>query len=195
VAPPPPPPSPPASASELPFAFTPDGETWAVSYAGSSFRLRDSLGVQYLARLFAEPGREIHVLELSGGKPGEGEVHDAGDAGELLDDAARASYKQRVAALREELEEAESFHDAARSERAREELEFLTAELSRAVGLSGKSRRAGAAAERARSAVQRRIRNAIDRIAEHSPELAALLQRTVRTGNFCVYRPEARAAR
>ncbi len=67
---------------------------------------------------------------------------------------------------------------------------MLAAELGRAVGLGGRSRRAGAAAERARSAVQRRIKNALDRIAEHAPALAAYLGKTVRTGNFCVFRPE-----
>ena len=44
---------------------------------------------------------------------------------------------------------------------------MLGAELGRAVGLGGRSRRAGGAAERARSAVQRRIKNAIERIGEH----------------------------
>jgi hypothetical protein len=29
--------------------------------------MRDSLGLQYLARLFAEPNRPIHVLELVSG--------------------------------------------------------------------------------------------------------------------------------
>ena len=42
-----------------------EGEFWTVtSPAGRTFRLKDSLGLQYLARLDAEPGREIHVLEL-----------------------------------------------------------------------------------------------------------------------------------
>ena len=67
---------------------------------------------------------------------------------------------------------------------------MLGAELGRAVGLGGRARRAGGAAERARSAVQRRIKNAIERIGEHAPALAALLGRTVRTGNYCVYRPD-----
>ena len=68
---------------------------------------------------------------------------------------------------------------------------MLGAELGRAVGLGGRARRAGGAAERARSAVQRRIKNAIERIGEHDQTLAALLARTVRTGNYCVYRPDA----
>jgi hypothetical protein len=56
------------------------------------------------------------------------------------------------------------------------------------VGLGGRARRAGSAAERARSAVQRRIKNALDRIHEASPSLAALLAKQVKTGNFCSYR-------
>ncbi|MEP6653701.1 MAG: hypothetical protein ABJA82_10100 [Myxococcales bacterium] len=56
-------------------------------------------------------------------------------------------------------------------------------------GLGGRARRAGGAAERARSAIQRRIKNAISRLAEAGPELAGALARSVRTGNFCVFRP------
>ena len=112
-----------------------------------------------------------------------------GDAGELLDEEARRSYKDRLDDLRETLAEAESFGDGARAERARAEMELLTAELGRAVGLGGRVRRAGGAAERARSAVQRRIKNALERIGEHAPALAAYLGRTVKTGNACVFRP------
>ena len=101
-----------------------------------------------------------------------------------------ASYQRRLEDLEETVAEAESFGDAARAARAREEIEMLGAELGRAVGLGGRARRAGGAAERARSAVQRRIKNAIERIGEHAQALAALLGRTVRTGNYCVYRPD-----
>ena len=173
------------------FTIAAEGESWALSFAGQAFRLKDSLGLRYLAQLVAEPDREVHVLELARGRDGI-EESDAGDAGELLDREARDSYKQRLEELREELAEAESFGDGARAARARQEIEFLGAELGRAVGLGGRSRRAGAAAERARSAVQRRIKNALDRIAEHSPALAAHLGKALRTGNFCVYRPSAR---
>ena len=140
---------------------------------GTTFRLRDSLGLHYLARLFEEPGRSIHALELSSGKAATGDAAeppiDRGDAGELLDEQALQSYRSKLVALREELAEAESFADSARAERLGEQIEFLTAEVSRAVGLGGRRRRAGGAAERARSAVQRRIRNTLDRIRDHSP--------------------------
>ncbi|MEO5767008.1 MAG: transcriptional regulator, partial [Polyangia bacterium] len=174
-----------------------EGEYWTITApAGTTFRLKDTLGLQYLARLLAEPGREIHVLDLvGGGRSHAGAVDgdaviDHGDAGELLDEEARQKYRRRLEDLRETVAEAESFGDAARAGRAREEIEFLGAELGRAVGLGGRARRAGSAAERARSAVQRRIKNALARIADAAPDLAAVLGRTVKTGNFCVYRPD-----
>jgi hypothetical protein len=131
----------------------------------------------------------VHVLDLVNGQAGGGaEPVDVGDAGELLDDEARDSYRARLEDLREVVAEAESFGDAARAARAREEIEFLGAELGRAVGLGGRARRAGSPAERARIAVQRRIKNALGRIAEASPALAESLSRSVKTGNFCVFR-------
>jgi hypothetical protein len=174
-----------------PFSLTLEGEFWTItSAAGETFRLKDSLGLQYLARLVAEPGREIHVLELVRGAGGPGEPPlDRGDAGEMLDDEARAEYGRRLEDLRESLAEAESFGDAARAAKARAEIDFLAAELGRAVGLGGRARRAGSAAERARSAVQRRIKNALDRLGEAAPGLAPFLAKAVHTGNYCVYRP------
>lgn len=114
---------------------------------------------------------------------------DAGDAGEHLDDEARADYRRRLDDLRETLAEAESFGDSNRATRARAEIDFLASELTRAVGLGGRARRAGSAAERARSAVQRRIKSALGRIDDVAPAAGATLARRLKTGNFCVYRP------
>jgi hypothetical protein len=180
--------TPPAAAS-VPFTLVLEGEFFSVSFEGRTFRLKDSLGLRYLARLIAEPGREIHVLALVGEvAPGAAEqAVDAGDAGEHLDARARETYGARLAELKAELDEAEAFGDLARAERAREELEWLHAELGRAVGLGGRARRSGAAAERARTAVQRRVRHAIARVGEHEARLAELLESHVRTGTYCSF--------
>lgn len=164
-----------------------DGETWIVGAGGRSIRLRDSKGMRLLARLVAEPGRELHVLDLEheGGATGV----DRGDAGELLDDKARAEYRVRVEDLREQLEEAEGWGDQARAERARAELAALQHELARAVGLGGRARRSGAAAERARVNVQRRLRDAIRRISAQDDALGRHLEWAVRTGTYCTYDP------
>ncbi|HMI93534.1 MAG TPA: AAA family ATPase [Polyangiales bacterium] len=168
--------------------LTLEGEYWSVCFEQRSFRLRDGLGLRYLQRLLAAPRSELHVLDLVA--EGQGGGADGGDAGELLDEPARRAYRERLRELRESEREAESAGDADGAERAREEIEALSGELARALGLGGRPRRAGQAAERARSAVRRRIRHTLDRICEHDPRLAAYLERTVRTGNYCVYRPE-----
>ena len=118
-----------------------------------------------------------------------GDGADAGDAGEALDADARAAYKRRLAELDDELREAEAWNDGARLTRARGEIELLSAELSRAVGIGGRSRRVGSAAERARVAVTRRVRVDIKRVAEQSAEIGRHLEATLKTGMYCSYRP------
>lgn len=165
-----------------------EGEFWTLSYEGRITRIADARGLHHLARLLAEPGREVHALDLTAG----GSAPHPADAGPILDAAAKAAYRERVTELRAELDEAEAFADAGRAERARAELDALTAELARAAGLGGRDRRVGDAAERARVSVTKAIRSALRRIAQHDPDLAEHLGRTVRTGIFCSYQPDPR---
>lgn len=163
-----------------------EGETWIVSRGADACRVRDSRGIRMLARLLEKPGVEMHVLELAGA---DREPVDAGDAGEVLDAEARAAYRARLGELEQELEEAETWNDAGRAEKARSERDALRTELARAVGLGGRDRRQGRAVERARINVQRRISDALRRIEELNPELGRYLSMTVRTGAACVYQP------
>jgi len=181
-----------SAASPPPLALLLEGEYFTVGYRGETFRLKSSLGLTYIARLMETPGREVHVLDLVRERQGASdpsELSDQGDAGELIDESAKESYRRRLDDLRETLAEAESFGDGARADRARAEMELLARELSRAVGLGGRARKAGVAAERARSAVQRRIRHAIERVRGHSPGLADFFERSVNTGIYCSYIP------
>lgn len=164
-----------------------EGEIWLLRAGAASVRLKDSRGVRYLARLVDAPGRELHSLDLAGG--GTADAADAGDAGELLDPTSASAYRRRLAELDEEAREAEEWNDGARRARVRSEIEFLSAELSRGLGLGGRARRGGSAAERARVAVTRRIRELIRRVTEQSPELGRHLEATVKTGTYCSYRP------
>jgi tetratricopeptide (TPR) repeat protein len=174
------------AATLLDFRLTREGEYWSIERSGRSFRLKDGKGLAMLARLVEEPGRELHVLDLASGA-GAGGAIDGGDAGALLDPKARAAYEGRVRELREELEEAERHADRARSARLSEELDALSQELARAVGLGGRDRRAASAVERARVNVQRRLRDAVDRIREHDPDLGRHLAFTLKTGTYCSY--------
>jgi hypothetical protein len=174
-----------------PLTMVAEGDVWVLSFGGRVVRLRASRGLAMLARLVAEPGREIHVLDLGGGGGASGDAPgiDTGDAGPLLDAQARASYRDRYQDLEEEIAEAEADNDPARAAKARGERELLADELARGLGLGGRERRAGAASERARVNVQRRLKDALDRVTAADPDLGRHLSRSVRTGTFCVYEP------
>jgi tetratricopeptide (TPR) repeat protein len=165
------------------------GDTWLIRYADSEFHLKDLRGVRLLATLVAEPGREFHVLDLDRENVAPTARVDARGAIAALDEEARRQYGARIAELKEEIEEADAWNDPERGERARRELAFIEQELSRALGLGGRPRQQGSAAERARVNVQRRIRDAIRRIEEHHAALAKHLDRAVRTGMYCAYEP------
>jgi tetratricopeptide (TPR) repeat protein len=174
-----------------------DGDVWTFVFEGRTTRVRHMLGLSHVARLLREPGRELHVAELVDSayiarRPAVAETEAAGDSGELLDARARASYESRLREAREELELARRHNDRGQTERLVDEIELLTAELSRGFGLGGRARRAGAASERARVAVTRAIKYAIDKLAEHDVALAEHLRNGIRTGAFCVYSPSSR---
>jgi tetratricopeptide (TPR) repeat protein len=190
--------------------FRREGDYWTLLHEGSVIRLRDSKGLRCLARLLAHPGQEILAvdLEASGAEESEpwpvtragayGRVElearaDLGDAGEMLDGPAKAAYKARLDALREELDEAERFNDPARAATAREEMDFLTGELARAVGLGGRDRKAASHPERARLNVTRAIRAVLRTLTRVHPSLAQHLSLTIRTGRYCAYTPDPRA--
>jgi tetratricopeptide (TPR) repeat protein len=184
--------------------FKREGEYWLVAFDGDSFRVRDSKGMGYLARLLATPNREVHSLELArldhGGRSSpqiavddgltEGEL---GDAGPALDADAVAAYRARITEIREELAEAEAWNDPERADRIRAEEQALVHEVESAFGLGGRNRPAASAAERARVSVTRAIRSALGRVGEQSDRLDSHFSATIRTGTFCSYGPDPRA--
>src|SRR5262249_36914934 len=197
------------SQPSTPNIFRPEGEYWTVSFTGTTCRLKEARGLHYIAHLLHHPHQEVHVLTLISvsADPSEGSPeaplfqdpslpfdHTEGfsDAGEVLDPQARAAYKQRLSELREELAEAQQFNDLGRSEQLAAEIDFLTHELSRAVGLGGRVRRMGSPAERARVNITRAIKLALRKISEHHPALGQHLATTVKTGVYCSYTPDVR---
>ena len=183
--------------------FLRQGDYWTIGYQRHIAFLKATRGLHYLALLLRNPGREFHVCELVGqaiGSPfvlGKG-GHATGawqdgflsDAGPILDAQAKAEYKHRLDDLRRDLEEAERFNDPTRAERARSEMDALAEQLASAVGLGGRNRRIGSEAERARSAVTKRIKNSINRIGEAIPSLGRHLVTRIKTGYFCSYNPQ-----
>ena len=176
--------------------FRREGDYWMVAHNGVVLRLKDSKGLQYIARLLEHPGQEFHVLDLvvqGSGNLDHGSgtrARDQGPATATLDARARSEYTRRLAELREALEEAERHHDTGRSTRLREEMHTISEHLAAAVGLGGRNRAAAQHAQRARVAVTKRIREAIERVRAGHPQLGHYLSTTIKTGQFCAYVPD-----
>lgn len=191
-----------ASAADGPNSFRCDGNTRELRFDGVTVLIHDLKGLRYLERLLAEPNREFHVLDLiaveRGSLPTVPITHDGGDlstgdgghAGLHLDDQAREAYRRRLVDVDEEIDDATQANDLARLELAQHDRDYLIRELSRAVGLGGRARQAGATSERARMSVTRAIRYATERVTEHHPALGRHLRQTVRTGTYCEYTPD-----
>jgi hypothetical protein len=86
-----------------------EGDVWAVGFERRVVRLRDTKGLRYIARLVRHAGQELHVIDLAGGA----DVREA-DATPAPDEQARAAYRGRLTALRDQLEEAERCNDVGR---------------------------------------------------------------------------------
>ncbi len=176
--------------------FRKEGDYWTIVYGGAACWLKDAKGLHYLAQLLRQPGQDFHATELVAAvaEPRAvcelGQRCSLGDAGEVLDAAAIAAYKRRLADLRAELQEAEAWNDSGRLTMLRQEFEFLTNELAAAVGLSGRHRKAGAHAERARLHVTQRIKATLTRLRSYHPSLGHHLATCVKTGYFCSYLPD-----
>ncbi|NNE94689.1 MAG: hypothetical protein HKN24_01535 [Acidimicrobiales bacterium] len=141
-------------------------------------------GMADLVRLLVQPGREVAALDLMGA------AVVSGSAGPVLDATSRRNYQKRITELEEDIESAVAFGDEESATRFRVELEFLVAELTSSFGLGGRSRTVGEPAERARSAVTHRIRDAVEKISRADERLASHLRTSIKTGRFCSYQPQ-----
>ncbi len=138
-----------------------------------------------LALLLERPGSEVHVSEMEHGVVVNASRQDT------LDRRAITAYRDRLAELAEEIDDADAAHDLARAEGARTEYDLLVDQLTSATGLGGRQRAVGSdPVERLRKAISARVRDAITRIAAADPALGRHLTNAIRTGTFCSYQPE-----
>jgi hypothetical protein len=177
-----------------------EGEYWLVAFDGRADRFRHSLGFRYLAELLWHPGCPVRATELAAAgratapsrrrDPDVTVRADLGDAGIIIDARARAEYKQRLAELAAELEDAERSNDIGRIPVVKREIDALTEQLASVA----RGHRIASHAERARVAVTKGLSSAIDRIAQRHPALGEHLRVTVKRGYSCTYSPDPRVS-
>jgi hypothetical protein len=168
-----------------------EGRGWLVGLDDRRVFTADLVGMSYLNELLTHPGRHIPALTLAVGDTLAG----GGPARhELLDKQARVTYAARARELTDDLAEAEANHDIIRAEQLRTELDALVDHLEAATGLNGRPRNFTDQAERARTAVRKAIKRAIDEIDASDPWIADLLRSSVSTGSTCSYSADPRTA-
>ena len=188
--------------------FSRHDDFWTIRYHGQTAFLKCTRGLQCLASLLRSPGREFHVSELLASLPDPSAATPAGsvnghahsgaedliaaglpDGIAILDAHAKADYKRRLHELREELDEAEQFSAPDRAAKVHDEMNAIAQHLASAIGLGGRDRKTSCDAERARCAVTKRIKQAIQKIGDAIPALGHYLTARIKTGYFCSYNP------
>jgi hypothetical protein len=201
------------TANRIDCVFRREGDFWTLIFEGQVLRLKHSNGLLFVAHLLQHPDREFHVSQLVALLPSAKNHHAEGiylsrsekerlgmhdvagrDANPLLDATAKAEYRRRIDELREAMEQAKEFNDAAKAAELENELEFLGLELSRAVGVGGRDRQHRTEDERARVNVTNSIRSLTAKVAKEHPALGRYLRLTIRTGRYCSYRPDSGSA-
>jgi tetratricopeptide (TPR) repeat protein len=170
------------------------GRSWHVQVNGRAATVADCVGMGYLAILLAHPGREIAAAELAAGAPATristvDNRTGARTRQPILDDVALRQYRGRLSQLQADIEEYEAMNDPARAEAARTERDWLATQVRTAVGLGGRGRQFSDDAERARVAVGKAIRRALDRLAAADPVLGEQLRNRIQTGTRCCFTP------
>ena len=180
--------------------FLRQNDYWTIRYHGHAALFKSTRGIDYLAVLLRDPGREFHVTELvacpiDASTPvavvvANGGVRDGLYPGvAVLDAQAKAEYKCRVNELRQELDQVKRFNDLQRKTEVQNELRAIAEYLASAVGLGGRYRKTCSDTERARSAVTKCIKKAVREIGKAIPSLGYHLAARIKTGYFCSYNP------
>jgi len=149
----------------------------------------DLVGLHHLATLIANPGVDIPAVELA--DPDRSAAPPGPAPQPVLDREALRQYRARLRALTGEIGAAEAGGDGERLGALRSELDWLRREVGTSTGLGGRPRHFADGSERARIAVGKAIRRALEHITAADAAIGEELRACVRTGGQCCYQPAA----
>ena len=159
---------------------------WTITWRGEQATIPHLKGLSDIAALVRQPGTDVPALQLVSRLP-----RATGATDTVIDMQALAAYRRRIIDVEAEIDQAVEDNDRGRVEHLDNEREEILAEIRRATRLGGGPRAAAnQPAERARKAVSARIRDAIKQLEPLAPDLAAHLDRSIRTGLRCCYDPD-----
>jgi hypothetical protein len=153
---------------------------WTVAGEGMRMDLPDLVGLHYLSRLLEHPGREFAATELH-------RAVEVGTGAQLLDSATATAHRHRIGELQAAVDDAEADADLGMAERLRLERDMVADNLVGTLGLDDTVREFPVPPERARTAVRKAIKRALDAIADQDPVLGGDLRVAISTGSICRY--------
>ncbi len=163
------------------------GRHWRIEWHGRTAEVDDLVGLRHLATLVANPGVDIPAVQLvgptrrsSGPEPGRQPV---------LDQEALRQYRSRLRTLADDIREADLRGDGERAAELQSEADWLLHEVEAATGLGGRPRHFTDDSERARIAVGKAIRRALERVSAADAVIGEELRACIETGVHCCYRP------
>lgn len=149
---------------------------WRVVLGREVAVVPDRVGMGYLVQLVAAPDRGIPALTLVvQGAIGPRER----PAGPVIDRRALGELRERIRVLQAENR---------LSPGEEEELAGLREELGRVTGFGGRTRSFADAPERARTAVRKALKRAVEEIVRANPVVGRHLEQRIETGSICRYR-------
>ena len=164
-----------------------EGHYWTLAFAGKSVRLRDSRGLRHIWQLIRANGASVHATTLNSG--GRLPANSRPDIGSVFSDpTALSAYRNHLREIDASMAEGELLNDAGLLDALAIEKECLLRELSRSLGLRGRSRRSPSS-ERARINVRNRITAALEQIRLVHDDAWRHLDQSIRTGTMCAYVP------
>jgi len=178
------------SRSRAENAFHRDGDTWLLTFEGRSVRLTDNKGLRYLAHLLRAGVQRFHAAQLHAAIAGVEHSPTLGSAGDVIDEEAKAQYREMLQEVTEELADAKKRGNVEAVEELEERRRALVSEIARATGLGGRSRKVSSDAEKLRVSITMAISREIKRIGTHHEPLARHLTECVETGSFFSYRSD-----
>ncbi len=183
----------PTSATSAAFRFVGQGDYWNVAFGGKTLSIKHSSGMEYVARLLAQPNPTKPIPATAFFGEGKGFAPLEHKCQPVLDDAAKREYQSQLKELEVDEEEATRAHDDEELLRIQNTKDALIEQLRGAIGLQGSDRELGPASP-ARKAAEN-VRKGIGRVRQRLEKagldnLAAHLKETIRPeGNAFAYRP------
>lgn len=191
--------------------FRLNGDHWEVWFENEKTSLKDTKGLGHIAKLLANPGQQIHAIDMlladapapvqgmrtSGGSPGDTTEDGlrvrrspSGTGGKATDRLAVRRYRSRLDEIEDELAVARDSGNPESLLELQEEQTRLVSHIGSVVDLRGNPRPSADDDERARQTVTKAIGRAMTKLWKKHPGLARHLGTHLTKGVQSVYAPD-----